>query len=417
MHLSTFSDRPCGAAPLNVLRRASLLWIAGACLAALATAAHAQTISTIAGTGASGFGGDGGPATAAPLDYPGGVAKDSAGNIYIADTDNRRIRKIAPNGIISTVAGNGVSPAGTRGDGGLATDAQLNDPTGVAVDSSGNIFIADPADHRIRKVSTDGTISTVAGTGTPGFGGDGGPATAAQLWAPRDVAVDSAGHLFIADFSNHRVRRIDTDGSISTVAGDGTAGFNSDGIPAMAARLNYPNGVALDTAGSLFIADKENHRVRKVAMDGSTISTVVGSGTAGFGGDGGSASAALLNSPTGVALDNAGNLFVVDHLNERIRKINLSTGTITTVAGAGTCGFSGDGGPATEAEFCGSNGMAVDSRGNLYITDPANNRIRMVAAPVPYASAVQPVPTLSQWALVGLALLLGLAGTHLRRRI
>lgn len=417
MHLFTFSDRPCGAAPLNVLRRASLLWIAGVCLAALATAAHAQTISTIAGTGASGFGGDGGPATAAQLDYPGGVAKDSAGNIYIADTDNRRIRKIAPNGTISTVAGNGVSPAGTRGDGGLATDAQLNDPTGVAVDSSGNIFIADPADHRIRKVSTDGTISTVAGTGTPGFGGDGGPATAAQLWAPRDVAVDSAGHLFIADFSNHRVRRIDTDGSISTVAGDGTAGFNGDGIPAIAARLNYPNGVALDAAGNLFIADKENHRVRKVAMDGSTISTEAGSGTAGFGGDGGSASAALLNSPTGVALDNAGNLFVVDHLNERIRKINLSTGTIATVAGAGTCGFSGDGGPATEAEFCGSNGMDVDSRGNLYITDPANNRIRMVAAPVPYASAVQPVPTLSQWALVGLALLLGLAGTHLRRRI
>lgn len=417
MHLFTFSALPRSATSLGLVQRTGLLWLVGGCLAALATAAHAQTISTIAGTGTSDFGGDGGPATAAQLDYPGGVAKDGAGNIYIADTDNRRIRKIAPNGIIRTVAGNGVSPAGTRGDGGLATDAQLNDPTGVAVDSNGNIFIADPADHRIRKVSTDGTISTMAGTGTPGFGGDGGPATAAQLWAPRDVAVDSAGNLFIADFSNHRVRKIGTDGTISTVAGDGTAGFNSDGIPATAARLNYPNGVALDGTGNLFIADKENHRVRKIPMDGSTISTVAGAGTAGFGGDGSSASSAQLNSPTGVALDNAGNLFVVDHLNERIRKINLSTGTISTVAGAGTCGFSGDGGPATEAAFCGSNGMAVDSWGNLYITDPANNRIRMVATPAPYANAVQPVPTLSQWALVALISLLGLTATRLSRRV
>ena len=228
---------------------------------------------------------------------------DAAGNLFIADGSNNRIRKVDPAGTISTVAGTGVGGGfGFSGDGGPATGAQLNAPFGVFVDAAGNLFIADVGNHRIRKVDPAGTISTVAGTGVggfSGFSGDGGPATEAQLHFPAGVFVDAAGNLFIADASNHRIRKMDPAGTISTVAGTGVEGFSGDGGPATEAQLHFPAGVFVDAAGNLFIADASNHRIRKVDPAG-TISTVAGTGTAGFSGDGGPATGAQLNGPSGV---------------------------------------------------------------------------------------------------------------------
>ena len=333
--------------------------------------ASSYTITTVAGNGTSGFSGDGGPATSAELDYPTGVAVDSAGNLFIADTFNARIRKVTPAGAISTVAGNGT--LGFSGDGGPATSAELRLPDGVAVDSAGNLFIADETNNRIRKVTAAGTISTVAGNGTAGFSGDGGPATSAELFQPAGIAVDSAGNLFIADGSN-RIRKVTAAGTISTVAGNGTAGFSGDGGPATAAELNQPSDVAVDSAGNLFIADLMNSRIRKVTPAG-TISTVAGNGTLGFSGDNGPATSAELFEPWDVAVDGAGNLFIVDSGNDRIRMVTPA-GTISTVAGNGTPGFSGDGGLATSAALIAPEGVAVDGKGNVFIADTNNNRIR-----------------------------------------
>ena len=279
-----------------------------------------------------------------------------------------------PGPIINTVAGNGT--AGFSGDGGPATSASLNNPLEVAVDAAGNLYIADRANNRIRKVDTSGTITTVAGTGTAGFSGDGGPAISASLNRPFGMAVDSAGNLFIADTSNQRVRKVDTTGTITTVAGNGTAAFSGDSGPATSASLNSPAGVAVDSAGNLFIVDTLNQRVRKVNTSG-TITTVAGNGTGGFSGDGGPATSASLNSPNDVAVDSAGNLFIADISNHRVRKVD-TTGTITTVAGNGTGGFSGDGGPAASASLFGPNDVAVDSAGNLFIAEQINHRIRKV---------------------------------------
>src|SRR5439155_1658368 len=333
-----------------------------------------------------GFSGDGGPATAAQLNAPVGVALDPAGNLYIADRDNQRIRRITPGGTISTYAGTGTPPSsfwgaivvgGFSGDGGPATAAQLNAPVGVALDPAGNLYIADRDNHRIRKVTPGGVISTYAGTGRLGFSGDGGPATGAQLLGPGGVALDPAGNFYIADRNNDRIRRVSTDGTIATYAGSGSLGFSGDGGPATAARLNMSlGGVALDSAGNLYIADLLNERIRKVSPVG-TISTYAGNGGRGFGGDGGPATAAQLSPPQGVALDSAGNLYIADLLNNRIRKVTPG-GTISTYAGTGTSGFAGDGGPATAAQLSFPHGVALDSAGNLYIADSNNNRIRKV---------------------------------------
>ena len=333
-------------------------------------------ISTVAGTGVFGFSGDGGPATSAQISSPEGVAVDGSGNLYIADWDNHRIRKVdAATGNISTVAGT----TADVGDGGLAASAHLRSPIGVAVDGSGNLYIADWDNHRVRKVDTAGVITTVAGTGTQGFSGDGGQATMAELFNPRGVAVDGSGNLYIADTVDQRIRKVDTAGVITTVAGTGAQSYGGDGGQATAAQISSPEGVAVDGSGNLYIADWGNHRVRKVNTAG-VITTVTGTGTGGISGDGGVATAAQINGPSDVAVDGSGNIYIADYGNHRIRKVDASTGNISTVAGTGTAGYSGDGGAATAAQFDGPFKVAVDGAGNLYIADGFNNRVRKVDA-------------------------------------
>ncbi|MFF4225094.1 RICIN domain-containing protein [Streptomyces abikoensis] len=333
-------------------------------------------ISTVAGTGVAGFGGDNGPAVSAQLNRPYGIAVDSTGALYFSDFNNHRVRKITTDGKVSMFAGTGV--AGFSGDNGPAVSAQLYYPREVTTDSAGAVYIADQGNHRVRKVAVDGSISTVAGAGVAGFSGDGGQATAARLNTPLGVAVDSTGTLYISDYGNHRVRKVTADGKISTVAGTGAAGFAGDGGPALSAQLRNPHGVAVDGAGSLYIADIGNHRVRKVAVDGS-ISTVAGAGVAGFSGDGGQATAARLNTPVGMVVDSTDSLYIADHGNHRVRKV-AADGNISTVAGTGTAGFSGDNGPAASAQLYNPFGLAVDCVDTLYIADHVNNRIRKVAS-------------------------------------
>ena len=336
-------------------------------------------LTTVAGNGTGGFGGDGSAATAANLFYQSGITLDALGNLYIADAGNNRIRKVnASTGIITTIAGNGTQ--GFGGDGSAAIAASLYFPTGVSLDASGNLYIADQSNHRIRKVNAiTGIISTVAGNGNIGFGGDGISAASASLNYPTGVTIDSLGNLFIADNGNHRIRKVNAGtGIITTVAGNGTGGFGGDGAAATAAKLNNPISIALDTFGNLFIVDQYNNRIRKVNASTGIITTIAGNGTAGFGGDGSAATAAKLNNPNNVILDALGNLYIVDKTNNRIRKVNASTGIITTIAGNGTEGFGGDGAAATAAYLFGPAGVALDTSGNLYIADQSNHRIRKV---------------------------------------
>ena len=275
--------------------------------------------------------GDNGPATGALLSDPFDVAVDTSGNLYIADDQNNRIRRVDSSGNITTVAGTGVS--GYGGDGGPATEAVLNSPVGVAVDTSGNLYIADSGNHRIQRVDTMGTITTVAGTGEQGESGDGGPATAALLSDPFDVAVDTSGNLYIADTRNDKIRRVDTMGIITTVAGTGAGGYFGDGGLATNAWVYRPRGVAVDSSGNIYIADTLNDRVRQVDTMG-IITTVAGTGESGYGGDGGLATAAVLYFPTRVVVDSSGKLYIADTNNSRIRRVDTS-GNITTVAGTG----------------------------------------------------------------------------------
>ena len=335
-------------------------------------------IATVAGTGANSFTGDGGPAVFASVFQPRAVAVDTSGQIYIADTSNKRLRRVALDGVIATLAGSGADTdgGGYGGDGGPATAAKLAEPYGIASDDAGNIYIADYRNSRIRRVTASGTISTVAGSGDTGYDGDGGPATSKRLFRPRGVAVAGDGTLYIADTGNSRIRRVDPAGEISTFAGDGSFGSAGDGGPAQAAQLGYPYGVAIDASGVVYIADTNNNRIRQVALDG-TISTIAGTGVPSFGGDGGLATLAQLSSPTGVAVDNAGTVYVADTYNQRIRQF-ASGGIISTRAGTGTVGFGGDGGAATAATLSNPWGVAVDQAGVLFIADSNNHRIRRV---------------------------------------
>jgi uncharacterized protein (TIGR03437 family) len=353
-----------------LLRVASCFVIAG--LLAIGTGL-AQTITTTAGNGSPGFSGDNGSAISAQIDTVYGVAVDGQGNTYVADSRNQRVRKIS-NGIITTAAGNG--QAGYSGDGGAATAAQLSFPRGVAVDTQGNLYIADTGNCRIRKVTSGGIVSTVAGTGTAGFSGDGGSATSAQLSYPEAVAVGPSGNLYVADSWNYRVREIASNGNIQTVAGNGSYGVFGDNGPAAAASLGLIESLTMDTAGNLYLSDAYNHLVRKVAPGGS-ISTVVGGG---FGPamDGGAATSAKLKFPKGVAVDGQGNLYVADSLNDRIRMVSPA-GVISTFAGTGAPGYAGDGGAATAAQLNSPYGLGLETSGVLSFSDMLNYRVRSVA--------------------------------------
>ena len=276
-------------------------------------------IINIAGNGNYGYSGDTGPAIYAELRSPNGVAVDSSGNVYIADTQNHCIRKVTAGGVISTIAGTGFPEY--SGDTGPAIYAELRSPNGVVVDSSGNVYIADTQNHCIRKVTVGGVISTIAGTGFPEYSGDTGPAIYAELRLPNGVAVDSSGNVYIADSGNHRIRKVTVGGVISTIAGNGFGGYSGDTGFAIYAELRSPNGVAVDSSGNVYIADTQNHCIRKVTA-GGVISTIAGTGVAGSAyGDGDLARYAELNYPENVAVDSSGNVYIADTMNNRIRKL------------------------------------------------------------------------------------------------
>ena len=387
-----------------------LLWTS---VPASADGLASYRIETVAGSGSLG---DGGPAVMAQISTIQGIAVDRAGNLYLSDTDHHRVRKISAAGVITTIAGTGI--AGFSGDGGPATAAQLNLPYGVAVDASGVVYVADLGNQRVRRIDPAGGISTIAGTGVKGSSGDGGPATAAQLSTPRNVALDAAGNLYISEFEGHRIRAV-SNGTISTIAGTGTAGFSGDGGPAANARLNAPAGLAVDALGALYVADSQNGRVRKV-VPGGAISTVVGgsaalstphavavdgTGTiyvadanctmvyaytaigktalfaggpsAGFEGDGGPAVAAELTNVLDLAIDPSGDLLLADGI--RLREVD-PLGNIRTVAGDGYLHAVGDGGLATAAILHQPSSVALDGSGNLYIADTGTQRVRQVLA-------------------------------------
>ncbi len=359
--------------------------------------ASTQTISTVAGTynsGVGGYSGNGGLATSAELDGPMGVTVDSSGDLFIADTQNNLIREVnATTEKISNVAGTYNSgTGGYGGDGGLATAALLDDPAGIALDSSGDLFIADEYNNIIREVNaTTKKIGTVAGTdpGTSsnapyngGYSGDGGPATAAKLSQPQGIFVSSGGSLVIADSGNSVIREVNaTTGVITTVVGgDGGLVYSNDDGPATDATLANPDGIVVDSQGDIFIADQDFNVIREVNAKTDDMTTIAGNGVDGYSGDGGPATDAELADPAGLALDGSGDLFIADAGNNVIRELNLTTGIITTVAGNGTNGSSGDGGLATDAKLSNPTGVAVDSSGNIYIADQGNNEIREVNA-------------------------------------
>ncbi len=403
------------------------LYIADSSNAVIVRVTPAGTYSIVAGNGASGSTGDGGQAVAAELAGPSDVKVDATGNLYIADSSNNRIRKVTTDGKIATMAGNGT--AGFSGDGFPAVSAELKFPEGVAVDAAGNLYIADAANWRVREVTRDGTITTVAGNtnlrysvggpatshgiGFPaavavGLNGDliiadsidnvilrvsasgylsalagtgsqvssisGGPATAAIFPAPHGVAVDSAFNYYIADSYNNQVYKVGVNGVISIFAGTGVGGPLGNGGPATSASLGYPSSLATDSAGNLYIADTANSMIRKVTTDGK-IATVAGGGT---GADGGPATSASLLNPTGVAVDRNGNIYIADRDHYTIRKVTFATGTISTVAGTGTSGSSSDGGPATSAQLKSPMGVALDALGDIFIADGGDNKIRKV---------------------------------------
>jgi sugar lactone lactonase YvrE len=329
----------------------------------------------VVGTGASGYSGDGGPATQAQLKVPAGLTFDSRGNLYIADRENHRVRKVDKKGIITTVAGNGT--AGFSGDGGPATQASLNLPSGLAVDSKGNLYISDRSNNRVRVVNSKGIIKTIAGNGKDGYHGDNMPALKATLDKPFGLALDKNNNLYIADRGNNRIRKVDGSGLISTVAGDGGFYFIGDNGPAYRASIAGPTDVDVDDKGNIYIADRNNNRIRVVDKLGM-IRTLMGTGQRDYNGDSELARETNLQLPFGVALDKNGDLLVIDRSHYRIRKVTLKGNKVTTLAGNGVKKFGGDGGPASGAKIEFPHGIDVDSKDNVIFADKAHYRIRKI---------------------------------------
>ena len=339
---------------------------------------YSQNIYTFAGVfGATGYSGDGGCAAVAHINGPTGIAIDTIGNVYFCDTRNSVVRKITPSGRISTIAGNGT--VAYSGDGAAATMASLSRPSGVAVDKMGNILISDNGNNVIRKVDTAGIITTIAGNNTAGFSGDGGAATLAQMRGPNGIAADTSGNFYFCDTRNNVVRKVNSSGIIQTVAGNNTAGYSGDGGAATLAQLSRPLGLSISVTGNLFIADSRNNVVRMVNTSGN-ISTFAGNAVMGYSGDGGPATMANLYKPNGIGVDAMGNVFISDSSNT-VRKVGIND-TITTFAGSDVMGYSGDGAAATLAKMTTPSGIAIDRNHNVYIATPGNNVIRRVGLPV-----------------------------------
>ena len=335
-------------------------------------------IVPLAGNGTPGFAGDGSQATAAEIYFPMGISLDATGNVYFADNGNNRIRKVNTSGIISTIAGGATTG---YGDGGTALNAELTTPVWTVKDAAGNLYISDAISNLIRKVNTSGTISTFAGTGTSGYSGDGGPATAAQIYEPYSMDFDGFGNLFYCDIGANIIRKINSSGIISTAVGipSLTGGsYSGDGGPATACTLYEPLNLKIDRHNRIFICDRSNRRIRMVDTTG-IITTIAGTGTSGYTGDGGPATAAEIASPHGITFDNSGNLYFCDASRCVVRKINTS-GIISTIAGSGTWGYSGDGGPATNAQLAFPSALTIDSAGNIYVSDGSNSCIRKIDA-------------------------------------
>lgn len=349
--------------------------------------ASAQNLITIAGNGQFSYGGDGAPALNSAENRPTGIWIDTAGNIYVADSYNNVVRKIsAATGIIETYAGNGFGAGmgpggggGYTGDGGPATGAEMDGPQGIAMDHSGNLYIADAGNHVVRMVDTSGIISTFAGNGTSGNTGDGTPATAAELNTPAGLAFDDTGNLYICDHGANVIRKVRITGTttiISTIAGTGTAGYNGDAIPAITAQLNNPWQIAVDTLENIYVCDLLNSRIRKISPAG-IITTVVGTGTPGYAGDGGLATAATITGPVGIIVNRMGQLFFTDGAADEIRRV--ANDTITHVAGVPLANtYAGNGVPATSASLYGPNCITMDHSGNIYFSDNLNNLVRKV---------------------------------------
>ena len=367
-----------------------------ACILSLATplasssaAATEATISTIAGTGTAGYSGDGGPAVSAQLNEPRGIAVTSDGAYLIAEPYNHVVRRVAPGGTISTVAGTGIS--GFSGDGGPATAARVDFVHGASPTPDGGYLIADTLNNRIRKVLPDGSITTVAGNGGQGYSGDGGPATAAMINVPRGVAALSDGGILIPDTNNHRIRKVSAGGVITTVAGTGVQGFSGDGAQATAARLSIPFSVSPTADGGFLIVDVGNQRIRKVSPNGK-IDTVAGTGVGGFSGDGGPATSAAINSPANVQAAPGGGFVIADSQNQRVRFVDAN-GVISTIAGTGVAGYNGEGGAATASQLNIPKDALLTPGGDVLIADAGNYRLRRIGPPVAPSSIVPPAIT------------------------